>query len=92
MHPAGVGKHAARPQNSKGLQACARPARATTLQTAFCKEEGVPLGHRKRQGTGKGCNRPYSDLIQKKNSLIMKICNEFMNLSKPTSAQLPFPG
>jgi hypothetical protein len=79
-------------ETAQACKPCACPARATTLQTAFCKEEGVPLEHRKRQGAGKARNRTCSDLIQKKNSLIMKICNGFMNLSKPTSAQLPFPG
>lgn len=55
---------------------------ATTVQTAFCEEE------QRSQGAGKACNRACSALTQTVNCLIMKIHNEFMNLSKITSGQL----
>jgi len=47
------------------VRVCVFPAfwlGATTLQTAFCKEKGAPLEHRKRQRAGKACNRACSAL------------------------------
>ena len=42
---------------------------ATTLQTAFCKDEGVPLEHRKRQRVEKARNRTCSALTKTVNCL-----------------------